>query len=73
MSLEELYEKVINSKFTLCVLGLGRVGFPLSIVFANKGVNTIGVDIDKEKIGKIRSGEIPFKGKDMDLYLKSAI
>lgn len=42
-----------NDKVTVCVIGLGYVGYPLAEAFAQH-VTTIGFDIDKNKIEQIR-------------------
>ena len=41
------------------VIGLGYVGLPLAIAFANSGVKVIGYDINASKIEKYRSGIDP--------------
>ena len=45
----KLYEKLINREANLAVVGLGYVGLPIAVAFAEK-VNTIGFDINEEKI-----------------------
>ena len=35
------------------IVGLGFVGLSLTSVLASKGYNTVGIDVDKEKCGKI--------------------
>ena len=47
MSLKNLLEKVKSNNFTICVLGLGRVGLPLATVFANSGIKVLGVDVNQ--------------------------
>jgi len=42
---------------TVAVIGLGYVGLPLCLAFAEQGVNAIGVDTDPEKIGLLNAGE----------------
>lgn len=48
-----LKNKVIENKFTVGIIGLGYVGLPLALEFANKGINVIGFDLDEFKINKI--------------------
>ncbi len=43
------------------VIGLGRVGLPLSLFIAEKGFEVKGVDIDKEKVERINKGEEIFE------------
>ena len=38
---------------TISVIGLGYVGLPSAAVFADSGLNVIGVDIDKEAVAKL--------------------
>lgn len=51
----ELYQKIKDKKENLSVIGLGYVGMPLAIAFANK-VNVIGFDVNKEKIALYKQG-----------------
>lgn len=51
----ELYQKIKDKKENLSVIGLGYVGMPLAIAFANK-VNVIGFDVNKEKIELYKQG-----------------
>lgn len=50
-------DKFNYQKISIGVLGLGYVGLPLAIEFAKKDVNTIGFDIDSNKIEMINSGK----------------
>ena len=54
----ELYDKIINREANLAVVGLGYVGLPIAVAFADK-VNTIGFDINEEKITNYKSGIDP--------------
>ena len=42
---------------TIAIIGLGYVGLPLAIQFANAGLNVIGVDVDPRKIETLEKGE----------------
>jgi UDP-N-acetyl-D-glucosamine dehydrogenase len=42
---------------TIGVIGLGYVGLPLAVAFAEAGVRVVGVDIDPRKIEALRAGE----------------
>lgn len=46
-------------KRKICVIGLGYVGLPLAIAFAEKGFNVIGFDLNQEKIKKYLKGIDP--------------
>jgi UDP-N-acetyl-D-mannosaminuronic acid dehydrogenase len=43
------------------VIGLGRVGLPLALSFADRGLQVIGVDNDPERIAALADGRMPFK------------
>ncbi len=57
MSINNLKSKIINHQSTIAVIGLGYVGLPLAIRFSEEGFQTIGFDIDKEKINMLNSGK----------------
>jgi UDP-N-acetyl-D-mannosaminuronic acid dehydrogenase len=42
------------------VIGLGRVGLPLALSFADRGLSVLGVDIDTERLESVRAGTMPF-------------
>jgi len=71
--ISELIEKIKSNNAAVCVLGLGRVGLPLSVVFANSGLDVIGVDIDADKVQKINRGEAPFRENKLEEYLRKAL
>ena len=43
------------------VVGLGRVGLPLALSFADHGLSTVGVDRDGARIETVRAGVMPFQ------------
>jgi UDP-N-acetyl-D-mannosaminuronic acid dehydrogenase len=45
----------------VAVVGLGRVGLPLALSFADRGLRTIGVDNDPARLGAVREGRMPFQ------------
>ena len=44
----------------ISVIGLGRVGLPLALCFADRGLRVLGVDHDPGILESIRAGRIPF-------------
>ena len=48
------------TKKTIAVLGTGRVGLPLALVFADKGLKVYGIDVNKEMIDLLKKGKVPF-------------
>jgi len=69
--MKNLLEKVKNNDFTLGVIGIGRVGLPLALVFANSGINVIGIDKNKEYVEKIKRGEKPFNEQGIEEYMQT--
>ena len=55
------YIQIINRHSSLAVVGLGYVGMPLAVAFAEKGLDVIGFDNNAEKIELYRSGIDPTK------------
>jgi UDP-N-acetyl-D-mannosaminuronic acid dehydrogenase len=45
----------------VAVVGLGRVGLPLALSFADRGLRTIGIDNDPARLGAVREGRMPFQ------------
>ncbi len=61
-------------KYDLCIIGgAGHVGLPLGVAFANARVKTILFDINRESLDKIQSGVFPFREKNGDTELKTAL
>ncbi len=44
----------------VAVIGLGRVGLPLALSFADRGLSVIGIDNDSARLGSVRDGRMPF-------------
>ena len=66
-----------SKKISVGVLGLGFVGFVMSLVLANsrKKYNVIGFDIDPQLVKKINSGILPIKSSDknVNIFFKNSI
>src|SRR5215213_1502882 len=61
-------------QYDVCVIGLGRVGLPLALSFADAGMSVLGVDNDADVLGALRSGRMPFKEPGTDeLLARSAL
>ena len=46
----DLRSKISSGELVIGIIGLGYVGLPLSLAFANSGVSTVGFDIDQSKV-----------------------
>ena len=53
-----LYEKLLNKEEKLSLIGLGYVGMPIAVAFANK-INVIGYDLNSHKIDLYKKGIDP--------------
>ena len=54
-----IFEKIRNREEKISLVGLGYVGMPIAIAFAQKGVDVIGFDLNKAKIELYKSGVDP--------------
>jgi UDP-N-acetyl-D-galactosamine dehydrogenase len=51
-----LYEQIVKSEERIAVVGMGYVGMPLAVAFAEKGLKVIGFDINSQKINEYIAG-----------------
>ena len=61
MNPQELIQAIQGNKLKICVIGVGRIGLPTALSFANSGLTTIGVDINSQLVSMINSGIFPLK------------
>lgn len=47
---QQLIDKLSNKSATIGIIGLGYVGLPLAVAFAEVGFNVIGLDLSTEKV-----------------------
>lgn len=52
-----LEEKIHARTAEIAVIGIGYVGLPLAVAFADAGFPTVGFDLDAAKVGTINRGE----------------
>jgi UDP-N-acetyl-D-mannosaminuronic acid dehydrogenase len=50
----------VSYKRFISVIGLGRVGLPLALSFADRGVRVLGIDHDQALLESVRDGRMPF-------------
>jgi len=50
----------MSASRSVSVIGLGRVGLPLALCFADRGLQVLGVDHDQSVLASIRAGRMPF-------------
>jgi len=57
-------DRIHTKQITVGVIGLGYVGYPLCLRFAEAGIDVLGFDIDEEKITAITEGQGYFQHID---------
>ncbi len=57
MNLGGWVERVGNRSAQVGIIGLGYVGLPLTLLFAEEQIRVTGFDIDAEKVAKLNAGE----------------
>ncbi|RDW20586.1 nucleotide sugar dehydrogenase [Oceanobacillus chungangensis] len=57
----------------LCTMGLGYIGLPTSIMFANYGVDVVGVDVKREAVDMLNNGQIHIEEPGLQEALEKAI
>src|SRR5436309_1739341 len=51
-----LKRRIASSDVRTGVIGLGYVGLPLAVEFANAGYHVVGLDIDQRKVDLVSAG-----------------
>ena len=57
----------------VCVVGLGYIGLPTSAIFASRGIDVIGVDINQSVVDTINRGDIHIVEPDLDVIVKKVV
>lgn len=57
MILDDFLRKIENRSATIGIVGLGYVGLPLMLRYAEVGFRVLGIDIDGEKVARLNKGE----------------
>src|SRR5690554_8149860 len=52
-----IIDKINNNKEVIGIIGLGYVGLPLAVGFAEAGVHVIGFDKNADKVAMINHGD----------------
>ena len=61
MDNSQIKELVEKKSLKIAVVGIGRIGLPTALCFANFGFETIGVDIDEKLVNMVNCGDYPLK------------
>lgn len=54
---KRLRDRIVNKKAKVGIIGLGYVGLPLAVLFAQKGFQVFGMDIDKDRLRRAKRGQ----------------
>jgi nucleotide sugar dehydrogenase len=57
----ELIDSIQSGNLSVCIIGIGRIGLPTALSFANSGLSTVGVDINSKLVETINSKIFPLK------------
>ena len=57
----ELIKSIQSGNISVCVVGIGRIGLPTALSFANSGLSTVGIDINSDLVDMINSKIFPLK------------
>ena len=57
MSTDAQRQRIIDKDYKVGIIGLGYVGLPLVIAFAQKGFSVLGFDIDAQKVSRANTGQ----------------
>lgn len=73
-TIQNLRQRIDDGQATVGIIGLGYVGLPLAIAFADKGFPVLGFDVDQKKIDAVMRGESYIKhlnGEGLSRVVKS--
>ena len=56
MSTNRLSEKINSKTFKMGIIGMGYVGLPLALEFAQKNIQVVGYDINEHKVSQLNQG-----------------
>jgi nucleotide sugar dehydrogenase len=60
-TVEEFKKSLDTYTLHVSVIGIGRIGLPTALSFADSGLHTIGIDINTNLVKMINSGDFPLK------------
>ncbi len=56
--MKELLNKIKTKSVVIEIFGLGYVGFPLAVKLSSAGFKTIGIDVNTERISRLKNNEL---------------
>ena len=52
-----LIQRIEDREAKVAIIGMGYVGLPLAVEFASAGLETVGIDLNQEKVDQVTAGE----------------
>ena len=72
--MDHILKNISTNNLTIGVVGIGRIGLPTALCFAEKGFLTIGIDINTKLVDEINSGVYPLKDEpELIKFLKKLL
>jgi nucleotide sugar dehydrogenase len=69
----DLHEKFDDKSAVICIIGLGYVGLPTAVNFAEKGFTVIGADKNTQAVDLINNGGCHLKDLDLDERVRKVV
>ena len=66
-------QKIQSRDFTVTLVGLGYVGLPTAVAFAQAGFRVVGADLNAAKVESLNRGVSPLKDLDLDAQVAGAV
>ena len=63
-SAAELRQRILERTAVVAVVGLGYVGLPLAVAYAEAGFRVVGLDVDARRVATLNRGESPIADID---------
>ncbi len=57
----------------VCVVGLGYIGLPTAAVLASRGVEVVGVDVNRRVIDTLKEGRIHIVEPELDIVVRAVV
>ncbi|CAK8717353.1 UDP-N-acetyl-D-mannosamine dehydrogenase [Candidatus Electrothrix gigas] len=57
----------------ISMIGLGYIGLPTAAIMASRGLEVVGIDVNKEAVDTINQGKIHIVEPDLDIVVRSVV
>lgn len=57
----------------ISVIGLGYIGLPTAAMFASRGIEVVGVDVNRQAVETINRGDVHIVEPDLDMVVRAAV